>query len=494
FLVPSFMTIVFGVVIALFLVITLHKLEYGIYIALAELFIGSKGYLFFLEIDDFTLSIRIAFWLVLMSVWAGKNITRIFSEKKLSFLHRRFSLKRGHILPYFLFLFLFMLWGIVNGFLHNNDFGNIFFDFNGWLYFTLIFPLYDIFVNKRRIFRSESEAQEEVSAVFAAAVVWLGFKTFFLLFIFSHDMIGMTAELYRWVRLTGVGELTRMQGGFYRIFLQSQIFSLAGFFIILCLWTERVYKNGWKNINSYLSALFAVLLLATIVISFSRSFWVGLAVGLLLFAVFSLWRYGLKRSIGFAGFITAVAVASLCLILITVKFPYPKPLGGYNAVGLLTERAGSLTGEAAVSSRWNLLPELWKKISREAVFGQGFGATVTYESNDPRVRETNATGEYTTYAFEWGWLDIWLKLGIFGLLTYLFILFNITLIAVKLSKTKKAGLYAGLAIGLIVVAAVNFFSPYYNHPLGIGYLMLTAVIFESRLAGFRCGQLSLDKN
>jgi len=63
-------------------------------------------------------------------------------------------------------------------------------------------------------------------------VLWLGFKPFFLLFIFSHDMIGMTAELYRWVRLTGVGELTRMQGGFYRIFLQSQIFSLAGFFIM----------------------------------------------------------------------------------------------------------------------------------------------------------------------------------------------------------------------------------------------------------------------
>ena len=50
--------------------------------------------------------------------------------------------------------------------------------------------------------------------------------------------------------------------------------------------------------------------------------------------------------------------------------------------------------------------------------GRGFGATVTYQTRDPRILADNGSGEYTTYAFEWGWLDIWLKLGIFGLAAY----------------------------------------------------------------------------
>ena len=64
-----------------------------------------------------------------------------------------------------------------------------------------------------------------------------------------------------------------------------------------------------------------------------------------------------------------------------------------------------------------------KEISQEPFFGQGYGATVTYLSQDPRVLENNPSGLYTTYAFEWGYLDIWLKLGIGGIIAYLLLLF-----------------------------------------------------------------------
>jgi hypothetical protein len=35
-----------------------------------------------------------------------------------------------------------------------------------------------------------------------------------------------------------------------------------------------------------------------------------------------------------------------------------------------------------------------------------------------------------------------------------------------------------LATGLIVLMAVNIFSPYINHPLGIGYIILAAAMME----------------
>lgn len=482
------MVIAFAIIVILFLALTLYKPEYGLFIALAELFIGSKGYLFFLEIGDFTLSIRIAFWLIIMSVWAGKLLSQSFARRKILPLNPCFSLKHGHVLPYFLFLFFFIFWGILNGLLHDNGSSDIFLDFNGWLYFTLIFPLCDLFIPVKTKTKTPawSSASENVLEIFLAAAVWLSLKAFFLLFVFSHNMTSLTAEIYRWVRVTGVGELTQIQGGFYRVFFQSQIFVLAGFFIVLSLLAGYASKNGWKNKKTYWLSGIACLLLSSILMSLSRSFWVGFIAGLILFVIFLFWRYNRKIVLQTGVFLIGLAVFSFFLIFISAKFPYPNPLGGFNTADLLSSRAGQLKGEAAVSSRWNLLPELWKKISQELVFGQGFGATVTYESNDPRIRGSSTTGAYTTYAFEWGWLDIWLKLGIIGLFIYLFIIFNITFITAKILKNTNNNLFAGLAIGLVVIAVVNIFSPYLNHPLGIGYLILTAIILEARLGHFRC--------
>ena len=45
----------------------------------------------------------------------------------------------------------------------------------------------------------------------------------------------------------------------------------------------------------------------------------------------------------------------------------------------------------------------------------------------------------------------------------------------------KTGSYysLSLAAGLTVVLAVNIFSPYVNHPLGIGYLILATVMIDN---------------
>jgi O-antigen ligase len=121
-----------------------------------------------------------------------------------------------------------------------------------------------------------------------------------------------------------------------------------------------------------------------------------------------------------------------------------------------------------------------EKIGDSPMLGSGFGATVTYKTEDPRILGSNPTGKYTTYAFEWGWLDIWLKLGLFGLLSY----------GALLAAVARAGFTAGpegddamigaaFAIGLAVISAVSFFSPYSNHPLGIGYLIIAGIIIEN---------------
>src|SRR3990172_9941899 len=81
FLYPQAGTILFFLIVFATLVASFWRLEYGLLIILAELFIGSKGYLFSLDIDGSVVSIRIALFLIIMAVWLAR---KIFSKSKVS--------------------------------------------------------------------------------------------------------------------------------------------------------------------------------------------------------------------------------------------------------------------------------------------------------------------------------------------------------------------------------------------------------------------------
>lgn len=465
---PLVNAIAFFVLTILILIISFYKLEYGLAILLAELFIGSKGYLFYFTFDGTIISWRIALWLIIVSVWLGKTIVAWIKNKKLSI-----TFCKSSFFSYFIILFIFIALGVINGLIKHNQLDNLFFDFNAWLYFLLIFPIYEILQQEKNI--------QLISRVFVASVTWLGIETLLLLFAFSHNLTVALFELYGWIRNTGVGEITLIQDGFFRIFFQSHIFVLAEFFFASMILAKLIASKSLQNLKLFIiNFLLLVLSLTTILISFSRSFWLGLAVGALI--CWLVWLFIIK--INFKQFLLVncwwllSTVASVILIIAIVKFPYPAPTGNFDTVNLFSDRVSQFAEEAGASSRWALLPELWIKITKTPFLGQGFGAEVTYQSKDPRVLELNPSGEYTTYAFEWGWLDIWLKLGFFGLLAYIAIIIKISTVAYKLSQHKQNWFIFSLIIGLLVIAIVSLSSPYFNHPLGIGYLILIVALTD----------------
>jgi len=470
FLLPGLMPIVFFIIIFLALGVSFYSLEYGLLILLAELFIGSKGYLFFLEIGGINISIRIAFWLIIMAVWLADVLIKSYKRK----LKLNIDNLKNTFFPYFIILFLLITWGLVNGFVNNNSFNDIFFDFNGWLYFALVFPVYSV------VFKNK-DSLKKILTVFIASIIWLSLKTYFLLFIFSHNMIGMIEEIYRWIRVSGVGEITNLQGGFYRIFFQSHIYVLAGFFIFLIFFINQKKKFLSKKLfinNLVIFFIFLSFFLSVVILSFSRSNWVGLAFGIIVFILFLLFKKEWKKALIAVFVLISAFAVSLCFIITTVKFPYPDPTGGFSATELLSNRARQLTGEAALSSRWSLLPELWEKIKKAPILGSGFGATITYISSDPRILETDPSGKFTTFAFEWGWLDIWIKLGILGIIIYIALIFKIFIIGISKKQKRDESMIIALVISLAVLTIVSFFSPYMNHPLGIGFLILAAAAID----------------
>ena len=463
-LMPQINTLGFFAILLLILIFSLKNLKYGILTALTELFIGGKGYLFFFNIAGVTISIRIAIWLIIMSVYLVKLLGKLIKEKNISFE----SFKKTE-LYLFIILFVFLAWGVINGFMNNTGWNNIFFDFNAWLFFAYIFPVIQVVKNNHNF-------TEEFLQRFFISTIWLCFKTLTLLFIFSHNLIGMIHEIYRWVRITGVGEITNMESGFIRIFFQSHLFVLIGFFVILFIFNNFNPKKKYFWIYFSLLTLFSSI----IILSFSRSFWVGMFGSFLIYSIITIRKYNFKNFFKTSLVLLISLFFSIALIAGIIKFPYPDPNANFN-LSQLTNRARNIKNESAVSSRYALLSPLLLEIKKTPIMGAGFGKTITYKSSDPRILEQTADGFYTTYAFEWGWLDIWLKLGILGTLFYLFMIGKI----IKNGLSLNSWISLSLSIGLVFIVVTSIFSPYTNHPLGIGYIIMCKAIFISHKSGTR---------
>jgi len=463
FLFPDISPYIFSALALVALGLSFYRLEYGLLLVLAELFVGSMGHLFYFTVGSYQVPLRIVLWGIVLLAYVIKFIGQLIKEKSQSAYWQK--IKNWPLLKYFLLLFLFIIIALLNGLLHGHGFMTIFSDFNAWLYFLLLFPVLAVYR------QPATEVFSHLRLVFLASALWLSLETLFILFAFTHNL-SFTPDIYAWLRRTIVGEVTPTLSGWPRIFIQSQIYSALAFFLVF--WSGRSVtpvRKFFSRQNLLLIAA-AAWFLSAILISFSRSFWVGLAAALL-FALILIKRfYNFSAALRAVFWLLASGAGAFLIIYLVAIFPYPTP-GAFNADFLSRLKSQN---DAAVASRWSLWPVLLKQIEREPFLGQGFGATVTYYSRDPRVLQQNPSGLYTTYAFEWGYLDLWLKLGIFGLLAYLFLLFKIMVYSWPKKGAGPNNLAFALATGVIFLAVTNIFTPFLNHPLGIGFLLLSSCL------------------
>ncbi|HCC23252.1 TPA: hypothetical protein DF272_03670 [Candidatus Falkowbacteria bacterium] len=438
--------------------LSLYRLPLGLMIAFSELTIGSQGHLFNLIVANQEIGIRLGIFCAIILAWCVGLVrfrrTNIFSV---------FNFK------WFLILGFVVLWSLIFGLIRHNGLINIYSDFNAWLFFLYLGPAVDGLTSK--------DTLKPLISVISAGIAWTVLKSMGLLYYFSHNFSAIK-PVYRWVRDTGIGEITLLSGSFYRIFFQSHIYTGIGFFIILSL--LFLINSQLRPTKSNLLPYIAIIALTAVsILNLSRSNWVGLLLTGFIFLIIFLYlnKHKIKRGAGLIINLMGILIVSVAALLAVIYFPWPN-LPAINPSEMLKDRIN--LNESAVSSRWSQLPNLAKSLTTHPVIGSGFGSTVTYTSLDPRVLEKNPTGEYTTYAFEWGYLDIILKIGLFGLFIYLGLLISIgkkTWSLIRTSTQDNAWLLYGFLLGLIFLSTVHAFSPYLNHPLGIGYIIfLTAVL------------------
>ena len=450
--------------VLLTIILASKKLEWGLYLVLAELFIASKGYLFAWSVGEQDISVRLGIFIALFIVWLIKAL-----------ISKDLALKKSKLFWPYIALFLALIGGIIWGYFQGNALSHIFFDVNGYFYYGLVFIFFMVLKSWAKV--------EAVMQVFFASLLAMGLKTLTLLYIFSHK-IGSLNYIYRWVRTTGVGEITLMDSGFYRIFFQSHIYFLFAFIILaLVLIKSQDLKLTKKKVYGLLA--FLILSSTILFLSYSRSFWLGWLVAIILLTGWLIFynKTKIRALVKISSQFLLIIIVSLGLVWGITNFPWPDPDRSVSLLSLVEERT-EIEGEVAAGSRFNLLGPLKDQILSAPLIGTGFGTTVTYATEDPRALESNPSGLFTTFLFEWGYLDTITETGFIGLMIYLWLLFVIFWQGYKIIRTRNPEfrtqniVQSAFLLSFLALLAVHFTTPYLNHPLGIGWALLCSAVLS----------------
>ncbi|MFC1788102.1 O-antigen ligase family protein [Patescibacteria group bacterium] len=430
--------------------LSLKNLHLGLLIAFAELFANSHGHLLSVEVvGGFQFGLRMAIFVAVMSAWL------------ILFLARRtmFKFRDARLTP-FLVLFAAIIIGFLNGYFQN-DLRDVFSDGNAYFYVAYILPILSIEWDRSK--------QRMLLQVLIGSAAWVITLTLGLLFIFTHVPPYLLSDTYTFIRDTRTGELTEMTAGIFRIFIQAQ-FSviLAIFFLAPFLWMKKIARRDWLWLG-----LFMALGTAAILISLSRSFWVGIIAASLVFlglVIKYLWP-GYKMAGAAMAKHAGVKVLSVIILIIVVLFPMPFMSSSLSSFADLFASRTTETTDQAIDSRWKLLPPMVDSIKSDPLTGHGFGTKLEFISEDPRVRAINPDGKWITYSFEWGWLELWIKMGILGPAAFLALFVLMIKGLWSYLSTEKKWLSIALISCLAFLFATHVFSPYLNHPLGLGLIL-----------------------
>lgn len=418
FFYPVFSFPLLAIIFFASLILFIKKPEIGIYVVGTELVIGSFGRLIASGI-----TLRMVLFCALMIAWIINEVKNLSSYEKLR-------------IP----LSIIVLLGLValqsfHGYISNFSLSSIISDANSYLFFLLTLPLS----------RYSKKIDRKIAKnIFFVAIVWLSIKTLLIFAIFTHLLQPFfDSWWYHWIRDTRVGEITGYGNGLVRVFFQSHLYAAVGAILLLC-------GNFFTQQKRF---VLLTLSFATLLLSLSRSIWIGVIFGLLTLIIYKMYKKNLHW------LDIRIFVFSCVGSVFLISFLYYLPVGIKTTeplYRLFTLRAENLSQETAALSRWQQLPLLWDAITKKPLLGYGFGSSLL-------------VGGISKSAFEWGWLDIWFKMGIAGVLIYAWIIFYI-----GKNIIHKENIYPLLTLLIITHA----FTPYLNHPLGIG-ILLGLLYFET---------------
>ncbi len=430
--------------------------SWAIPLLIFESILGSQGRLLFLNLDGFVFSLRYLLFILVIIFFIIhfiKNPTIIYN---LSSLRSHFGgvgkFKIYNLQNSFWLLgLIFIGWGILNATLAGTPLKDIFFDANAYG-FWLLWPIFYLYYN------SKNYQQKTSGSIFTIAIAAIFVQTFATYLLFITQIVSeIQPFFYVWARDVRLAEMTKIGEYGVRIFWQSHIWAVMSLGLIgILLWLKKINYYYW-------AALFLGLAMLSTILSFSRSFLLALGVSLIITLILSRFIFVPKHEWKQLTKTFSASLAVCLLLLIGTMYLARQHFITLDDLG--ESRWSNLTSEQASASRVEELKPLWQQILAAPILGSGFGYKLTYQSFDPRQNQK----PYTTFSFEWGYLDMWLKMG----LGFLLALFGFVYATFKKYRQMyyEAILpdygFLLLTFALTFLLLTHLTTPYLNHPLGL---------------------------
>ncbi len=433
------------ILMMVFAMLYFKKIEYAFFILLAELFLGGAGH--FLEF--FGLSMRTVLVFTFLFLWVVQHLS--FEELK-----HRFHIK--HKIFYMFFpLAGFVIFAAILGLVYGNNINNIIGDLLPFSYFLLLLPFYHHF--------QEPKTQEYLVRLMIVFLLGGAFFSVFTFLLYSSGLGEIHDSFYQWFRDVAMGKITDMQQGFFRIVTPEHLLVIpAILFISSLLMRDERHHKAWRML------LFLGVLI--LVLNLSRTYFLALAIGFLVLKYKHSWKRWIK--------VTVNAFAIFFVLLMSISFI--SSLGKSLGLGMFGFRFLSIASpqmEVSTYTRSALLEPIFIMIQDRPILGSGLGSEIDFFS--PITYE-----QINTTQFEWGYLEMLVELGFFGLTMFLTVIF---FIIYELNKKIQSlsdyhDFYVGLLAGLISLMVMTFTSPALYHVLGIFYLVLTFSIILKPIGVF----------
>ncbi len=411
--------------------------DWALYLVLAEIFLGGGGHFF----EFLGLSIRtllIGFYLVL---WFGDQLGRqIFWQK----------IKIHNSLQYLLlFFFIFLLINAGVGLYQGHSVKDVLQSFLPYSLLVLLFPSFHIFQNEK--------TQNFLVRNICVFIIGSALVSLFVFIIYSSGIGVLQDGFYHWYRDIALGKITDLGNGFFRV-VEPEHLLIVPFILLIAslLMRDEKHHKMWR--------LLIFLASITLILNFSRGYFLALLVGFLVLKYKHKWHRWLIVSA------TTVGLMALIFISINLIASQGRSLGlelfGIRVLSLVQPQM-----EISAATRMMILPSILEIIKSHPLLGTGLGSSVTHFNELLYNQET-------TRQFDWGYLQMWVELGLFGFLTFLWIIFFT--ISSLIAKIRFYADYqefdVGLLAGLVAFLTMNITSPALFHIFGIIFLILVITL------------------
>jgi O-antigen ligase len=425
------------IILMAFGIIYFKSIDMAWMIILGEFFLGGAGH--FLEF--FGLSLRSMLVFTFVALWVLHHASVKALRHMLHIRHRLFYL----FIPFGIAITASVVLGIV----HNHAFLNVIRDAIPFSFFILLLPFY-YYVQK-------STTQEYLIRLLLVFILGSALFSLFVFIVYSGGLGILQDTFYHWFRDVAMGKITNMGTGFFRIVTPEHLLIVPATLLISSLLIrDELHHKLWR--------IFLFLSLMILVLDFSRTYFLALAVGMICLKYKHSWK---RWSI-----ITATAMLLTLLIFTNISLLASggKTLG----LELFGVRFGSVLEpelEPSTYTRTALLPPIFDQIQEHPILGSGLGATISFY--DP-VRLQNIK----TPQFDWGYLELYTELGLFGFVSFLAIIMMIIFeLVIKIeSLSDYHDFYVGILGGAIALLVMTLTSPALFHVLGIFYLVMTLTL------------------